>query len=44
MTNDPLSVVPRGWTVVEFDEADDYHPWCSEESPEQTSEGDDGPR
>ena len=28
-------VVPSGWTVVEFDENDDYRPWCSEQTPEE---------
>lgn len=44
MNGDPLPVVPQGWTVVEFDEDDNYRPWCSEESPDETSEGDGGPR
>lgn len=26
--------VPDGWTVVDFDENDDYEPWCSEQTPE----------
>lgn len=44
MTDDLSPVDPSGWTVVEFDEDDDYRPWCSEEAPEETSEGDGGTR
>lgn len=41
---EPWPEVGPGWTVVDFDENDDYHPWCSEESPEEIAEGDDGAR
>lgn len=38
MTNEPLSAVPTDWTVVEFDENDDYNQSCEEESPEEHSD------
>jgi hypothetical protein len=44
MDGDSSPPVPEGWTVVEFDENDDYRAWCSEESPDETPEGDDGAR
>jgi hypothetical protein len=48
MTDQAPSVVHPWWTVVEFDEDDPYTPWCSEQSPEQssteTSGDDNGPR
>lgn len=34
MENQDAPVVPPEWTVVDFDENDDYRPWCSEQTPE----------